>query len=211
MGVTISKSQKDYYVEKGKKLIKDRAISGFQLEDFNPKTVNKKQIIYAHNNPKHLKKVVYEINGKLYPRESYYKWEKEWKKTNPNTVLLFNKTLAKDKETYIISVNPKIDQSLDFFKNRTIRQRSSKPMQFSWFVPDIRLYNIKEDKPEFKKAWLFTKKIDKDSRFATIVTKKKRLEELKKKFKREKVRKIQIQDYRPKKKHSLWDFIDRYS
>lgn len=58
----------------------------------------------------------------------------------------------------------------------------------------------------FKKAYLVTEKIEKNSRFSTILTSKKNERAVLAHLKHGQVRNIQVQNYQPKK-HSLFSFI----
>ena len=75
--VTITYRQRKRYSKLGNSLIKKKLTTGFQLEDFNPR--QKRKLIYGHDSPEHLQEVKKKIGGKIYPRESYYQWNKNWK------------------------------------------------------------------------------------------------------------------------------------
>jgi len=203
--VTITEKQRKKYSAIGNNLIKKKLTSGFQIEDFSPNK-KKKTLIYAHDNPKHLTSVNKKLKGKRFPRESYYKWDSEWK-VGENTNLLFNNSLAYGKEEYI-STKPSKNK-MKFIKKRLIYSKSEKPYKASWDCPDVRLYNTPKRKKDFKTAWLITKKIDNNSRIATITTRKSKIAKIRKAIpNKEKVTKIKIQNYHPKNtKYSLWKFI----
>jgi len=185
----------------GNKLIKSRLTTGFQIEDYNPRENKTKKILYAHDNPKHLKQVQNEVGGKAYPRESYYKWNKSWK-TGPNTDIV-DKNLARGKEKYIQTGD--VDKASRFFRNKTLKGKKES-IRGSWMVPDIRIFNVRKPIKNFRNAHLVSKKIDRNSRMVTVVTKKKRLNSIKKQLVGEKVKNVKVQDFRPKK-HSFFQFI----
>jgi hypothetical protein len=200
--VTITEGQRRKFSRKGNNLIKRRLTSGFQLEDHNPHTSVKRKIIYGHDNPSHLRTVQNTVGGRIYPRESYYRWDSSWT-ADPNTTLMFNKTLAYGKEGYLESRN--IRKSRLFFESKTVSGRG-KSIKGSWVVPDVRLYNTDQPTRNFKNAYLITKKIDYNSRMSMVVKSKKKVREIRKRLKYERVKKIDVQDYKPKK-HSFFNFI----
>jgi len=190
----------------GESLLHKNLISGFQLEDY-PRG-NNPSLIYAHNTAPHLRQVKRHIGGRTYPRESFFRWDKSWDITNEKkTKFLHGRTLADATETYIRT--PHVNRAARYVRRNTVRQLNRHPIQGSWFIPDIRIYN-RSKHPEFRKAWLVTKKIDENSRFATVVTHKGKLSKIRKELKYERVRPVMIQDY-PGRKHSLYKYISSNS
>lgn len=100
--VSVSPVERKKFEVLGKELIREKLTPGFQIENYSPTA--KKELIYAHDSPKNIEKVQQNINGKIYPRLSFYKWNPSWTK-GKNTTLLFNKTLARAKEQYISAKN----------------------------------------------------------------------------------------------------------
>ena len=204
MDVTITENQRNKFFRMGNRLIKSRLTTGFQLEDYDPKP--KRHIIYGHDNPSHLRIVQSEINGKIYPRESYYLWDNFAWIPGPNTTLLFNNTLARAKEEYLSS--PNINNAKRFFSRRTIAGKGHFILG-SWIIPDIRIYGVGVNCQikNYKNAYLITKRIDYNSRMAMVATKKRKMHAIRNKLKYERVKRIKVQDYKPKK-HSFFEFIN---
>lgn len=202
--VTITKKQREEYERLGKSQLDKNVISGFNLEDFNKK--DDKGLYYAHSSPKHISIIKQNIGGKTYPRESIYRWDKDWT-LGENTILINKDRYAKEKSQYIMTKN--VNKADKFIRTRALADNPliPKPISKSWEVPDVRLYNILKPKPHYRKAYLVTKGIDRNSRFATIITRKDKLNRFRRAIKGEKVQTIQTQDYKPKK-HSLFGFIE---
>jgi len=196
--VTITAKQRKTYSKKGNNLIKSGLTTGFQLEDFDPKTKGAR-IQYGHDTPSHLNIVNKKVGGNRHGRESYYKWDSSWT-PGANTKLLFNKTLAHEKGEYIQT--KQVNKADKYFKSKTIKGNKG-AVRGSWDVPDFRIVSGKK-KPGYKTAYQVTKNIDHNSRLSTVVKSKKKLQKIRRKLKGEKVRKIQVQNV---KKHSFFDFI----
>lgn len=203
MPASITPQQRKTYSKLGKRLIKKRLTSGFQLEDYGPE--QGRRVTYANDDPDNVRTVQRQIGGKIYPRESYYGWNPKWDK-GPNTRLLYNKTLAREDAEYISSKDAKTKRR--YLERRAFR-RGKGFIPGSWIVPDIRIYGATSGTPGYKNAYLVTKRIDDDSRFSTIVTKKRKMEQLRKQMKYERVRRIRVQD-KYGRTHSLWYFIDSF-
>jgi len=195
--VTITKKQMSKYTKIGNDLIKKNLTTGFQIEDFNPKQ-KKRRIQYGHDTKSHLNIVQKNVGGKRFPRESYYKWDSKWS-TGENTKLLFNKTLAHEKGEYLTTNN--INKADKYFRNHTIKGKK-KAIKGSWDVPDVRLFGTNNS--NYKPAYQITKNIDHNSRLLILVSKKKKMQEIRKKLKGEIVKRIKVQNY---KKHSFHNFI----
>ena len=200
MRVTITSQQRKRHINIGNRLVQKRYISGFNLEDYDLNQRDKNGALYAHDNRTHIRDVQRATDGgKIYPRESYYRWNPTWE-VGQNTQLLFNRTLAHGNEEYFITKNTK--KAIPFFENRTFNKISRAPLQHSWDVPDIRLFSISH--PNYKTAHNITKKIDHNSRFSTLVTKRKNLNKVRNSMKYERVKKVRIQNY---PKYSLFEYI----
>lgn len=205
MAVSITPEQRKKWERKGKELLDKNIVTGFQLEDFD--TSSKKSLYYGHTNKKHLGVIQNNVKGKRFPRESTYRWDTDWGKPSENTVLIENKKYAKETGEYI-QTRP-TEQNRKFLHQQAVRRNKhyKNSLAGSWYIPDIRIFGVRSA-PNYKKATLVTKNIDRNSRFATVVTRKKELRQLRKELQGERVRRILIQDEKPKKKHSLWTFIN---
>lgn len=182
--------------------MKKRLITGFQLEDYNPKNPSTKKITYGHDDTQHLKKVKKGVGGCTYPRESYYKWHPSWK-PGPKTKVSPDKQTAHGKEKYIQTKDT--EKSEQFLSKRTVKGRG-KSIKGSWIVPDTRIYNTRKKLREFKNAYLITKKIDRNSRLSMVTTDKSKAKRITKELKNEKVKIVKVQNYKPKS-HSFFSFI----
>lgn len=201
MQVSITSKQMKRNIGIGNSLLSSGLISGFNLEDFNPHS--RKSLIYAHDSPRHLSTVQKNIDGKQYPRFSFYRWNPKWKK-GENTKIIQRNTLAKAKEAYIQT--KKINQANRYIKKRAVRGLSKHPIAKSWFVPDVRIYGERKARKDFRNAYLVTKKIDSNSRLAMLMTNKTKLAEVRERLKREKVWKVKVQNYK-NTKNSFYSFI----
>jgi len=201
MPTSITPTQRRKFSKIGNTLIKDDLTTGFQIEDYNPKTNNKPRIIYGHDNPEHLRNVRNKTGGTIHPRESFYRWNNSWT-AGKNTELLFNRTLAKANEEYLES--ERIKKAGRYISSNTVKGRGTS-VKNSWTVPDVRLYGGATQEG-FADAFLVTKRIDDNSRLSTIVKSPTKVKKIRKKLKYERVKKIKVQRYRPKK-HSFFDFI----
>ena len=200
MRVTITSQQRKNYVRVGNRLVQKRYISGFNLEDYDSNQNNVKGALYAHDSREHIRIVQRETDGgKIYPRESYYKWNPMWE-VGKNTQLLFNRTLAHGKEEYFITRNTK--KAIPFFESRTFNKLSKSPLKNSWDVPDIRLFGVNHS--NYKTIYNVTKKIDPNSRFSTLVAKRKNLNKVRASMKYERIKRVRVQNY---PKYSLFGYI----
>jgi len=204
--ISITPEQRRKWEKEGKELLDENVVTGFQLEDFDPHPP-KKSLYYAHTNPFHLSLIQRNIGGRRFPRESIYRWDKIWGKPSQNTVLINHGQYAKEKGEYI-QTRPN-EANRRFLHRKAIRRNKhyKDSVMGSWYVPDIRIFGV-SSAPHYKKAYLVTKNIDRDSRFATVITRKDKLRQLRRELHGERVRRILIQDEKPKKKHSLWTFIN---
>ena len=115
-----------------------------------------------------------------------------------------NKTLAQAKEQYFVTDD---SQAIKFFRTRTVSGKNKNLIDNnSWITPDIRIYNQERRQNQYKTAYLVTKKIDYNSRFALVTPKKSRMEKIRERLKYERVKKVQVQDYKPKE-HSFYEFV----
>jgi hypothetical protein len=200
--VSLKPAQRKKWTKQGIELLKEGVITGFNLEDYNPN--QKTALIYGHDNPKHLKTIRKGIGGKEYPRQSYYEWDKSWK-LGINTVLINHRRTAKARERYI-AARPRKKSLVFLEKSAVNRGKRRGHIPASWFVPDIRKYGRGRKPKNFKAAWLVTRAIDKDTRFATVITLKSNLRRARRELKGEKVKRIYVQNYKPKP-HSFWHFV----
>ena len=191
--VTITAKQRTKYKKVGEKLINKKVTTGYQLEDYNPKAVKKKTITYSHDNRKHIRKVQKRLKGRVYPRESYYLWSSNWS-PGVNTKLSKNKTRASSNEEYVQA--PYSKKNWTILQDETFNKSSRHPISDRntlWVVPDIRFYNTSKRVTHTHKAWNVTLPIDHNSRFSTVISHKKELEQTKKMLKGEKVQEIRVQ------------------
>jgi hypothetical protein len=216
--VTITNKQRLRYSKIGKSLMNKKLTTGFQLEDFNQHN-KKPRMIYAQDES-NIKVVNKKFKGKVYPRESYFKWDKTWPvskrtkvfvngrfyrdKPNKNGDVFMNGKLALGQERYLTtSINNKNLK----YATKTVRIRGRKNVENAWQVPDIRLYDDNIKRASYKAAWLVTKNIDHNSRLSLIVTNKEKMLKIRKNLKGESVKNIKIQNY--KKPHSFWSYINK--
>lgn len=200
----------------GNRLISKRATTGFQIEKIPNK--RSRHVYYGHSDPKHTQRIKRRIpskSSKITPRTSYYLWKKEWGKPSRGTTLTQRGKLAKEKGHYVrIKGDPKKNVRW-LRKNATTKlkgaykKRTKRAIVGSWDVPDIRVIKSKRRVPSTKKAFLVVKKINKGNRLSTIVTNRTNLAKVRKVLKHERVKVIKVQDYRPKKSHSFWRYIDK--
>lgn len=201
MAVTITPGQRKRFVKTGRSLILAGLTTGFQLEDFDPKTKNP-TLIYGHDNPKHLNRIQKEVGGKRFPRESYYKFNPEWT-AGINTTLYHNRTFAKEKGEYIETNRL---SGKNFIRKRAVKSINGRgTIHYSWAVPDVRIYRSGKPQKGFRTAYQITKRIDHDSRLSLLVTQKSKVDAIRKRMKNERIKKVRVQDY--PRKASFWKFI----
>lgn len=215
-GVTITPQQRYYYSKRGQTFIKEGLVSGFQLEDYAPRNHNRKRTLYGHDNIEHLNEMKARAGGgRIYPRESYYKWDTDWD-VGDNVRLLRRKTLARANEKYFESTDPR---AIGAYNRYAFRSRSVHPIRGAYYVPDIRAYNGAGNR-RYKTAYQVTKRLDDDSRLSMLVTREAKMKELRKRLRGERVQRVRLQDY-PRRSRvwrekrgvsdtdpSLWNFVD---
>jgi len=197
--ITISERTKRMYEKEGVHLISEGLTTGFQIEDFNPK-LSKRTLIYGHENRQHLDELQHKLGGKEYPRESVFKWSPDWgKNENP---LPFNRNYKQVPERYLQT--ERVGSSARYIEQKMVKPKdnASDPR---WIVPDTRIYGGSQEK-HFKKGFLVTKNIDYNTRFSSLQPKKPIAEKIRREI-HGKVTPVLIQDFRPKKKHSFFDYL----
>lgn len=202
MKVTITPSQRNKYKRIGKSLIERGVITGFQLEDFNPK---EKGVYYGHKSKVHfnaLKKSAPGKTSKIYPRESQFEWNPGWDSSDCD-VITEGGNWCKNKEKYV-SIKGDSSKLNNFFMKRTLRGKPG-ALPKSWITPDIR-FNKKQKfgKPLY---WI-TKDIDNNSRFGTLVRSPEKMRKVKKVLKGEKVRTVYVQNYPGKYQKEHYGFYN---
>jgi hypothetical protein len=203
MGVSITSNQRAKYKRIGKKLIKQDAIKGFQLEDFNPK--EKGGVYYGHKSNSHfsaLRKSVPGKTSKLYPRESQFGWSPGWD-SNDCDVITDKGKWCKNKEKYL-HIEGDARNLNKFFMKRTLRGKQNALVD-SWVTPDIR-FNKKQR--HGKQLYWVTKNIDNNSRFGTLVRTPAKLQKVRMALKGEKVKTIYVQNYPGKYEGEFHGFFD---
>ena len=122
--VSLSKGVLERWSGVGKTLIDENLASGFNIEDFNPKTQRKPVLIYGHDNPSHLALINNVARGKRYPRVSLYRWNPTWTK-GENTDYLYGDTLARERAYYLETPSKNIDRTDKYARAKAFRNLTS--------------------------------------------------------------------------------------
>lgn len=205
MRVTITPTQRKHYTEVGLSLIRHHVTSGFQLEDFDPHST-KQALIYGHDNPGHIHLLQRTIGGRIFPRESHYRFEPQWKE-GANTVLTHGRTFAHERGLYLQTTN--VQRGARYVRNRAVRGLSRHPLRYSWEVPDVRYEGTTNPFSRGIREYAVTKRIDPNSRFQSIVTTRTKAREIQKALPHShrhpvRVKRVWVQDY---PKHSFHNYL----
>jgi len=202
--VTITDSQRQKYSRIGSRVVKKGISSGFQLEDFDPTKKKRPSMVYGHDNLLHLKRVRAHTGGKIFPRDTLFRWQKDWKK-GKGIKLILSDSIAVGKEGYIDS--PNVSRGLGFVERHTIKGKNRRLVDgHAYEVPDVRIIGGGRRRG-YKRAFWVTKRIDRNSRLSFVVHNRKAARAARGIMKHERVMPILVQDYKPRKKHSFWGYL----